>query len=191
MYDWEYSIIEEFKKLHLKKDLLEKEEKAYIEGSLIIRIKNNGKKKEFYHESYINGKRVQKYLSLKKDKAIIDALQKKRNELPPIVAELRKIKITHKKLLPVAKKVLSEITVPQRNYPPVFSENHKYPESLKYLTARGEMVRSMSEKIIADMLFKYNIDYRYEKVLKSEDTVLYPDFTIISPLNNQVYTWNT
>jgi TPR repeat protein len=54
-----------------------------------------------------------------------------------------------------------------------------YPESLIHKTARGEMVRSKSEIIIADALFNLHIEYAYERVLTLKDrTILRPDFSI-------------
>ena len=47
-------------------------------------------------------------------------------------------------------------------------------------TERGERVRSKSEKIIADKLYRENIAYRYEYPLNlSNGVVVYPDFTIL------------
>lgn len=56
-------------------------------------------------------------------------------------------------------------------------------------TNKGEIVRSKSEKIIADLLYSLNIEYKYEcpLTLKSGKTV-YPDFTLLSPITkSEVY----
>ena len=52
--------------------------------------------------------------------------------------------------------------------------------SVEIYTERGERVRSKSEKIIADKLYKENIAYRYEYPLTIQKYgLIYPDFTIL------------
>ena len=55
----------------------------------------------------------------------------------------------------------------------LFFENY-----LIHRTARGEMVRSKSEVIIADHLANNGIEYSYEQPLTIEGVTKYPDFTI-------------
>lgn len=58
-----------------------------------------------------------------------------------------------------------------------------------YATVQGDLVRSKSEVIIANLLNQYNIDYEYEKKLIGEDgEVIEPDFTIYL-LNGEKYYW--
>lgn len=53
-----------------------------------------------------------------------------------------------------------------------------------YYSAKGERVRSKSEKIIADELYRYGIPYKYEMPLElmgwNKAITIYPDFTIIN-----------
>lgn len=58
------------------------------------------------------------------------------------------------------------------------------------ITEKGERVRSKSEKIIADYLYRNNIPYKYEKplILKGYGTV-YPDFTILSKKTRKEIYW--
>lgn len=54
-----------------------------------------------------------------------------------------------------------------------------YEEKLIHKTVRGELVRSKSEVVIANMLASNDIDYEYEKELRLSDTEKrIPDFTI-------------
>ena len=54
-----------------------------------------------------------------------------------------------------------------------------YEAALIHRTARGELVRSKSEVIVADALFEKGIDYTYEKDLNfGSDGIKSPDFTI-------------
>jgi hypothetical protein len=46
----------------------------------------------------------------------------------------------------------------------------------RFKTLKGEMVRSLSEKFIADFLFTHNVIYEYEKHLKLDQWELKPDF---------------
>lgn len=52
------------------------------------------------------------------------------------------------------------------------------------------MLRSKSEKILADYFYKRGIEYKYEcpLYLKGMGNV-YPDFTFLSPHNNQEIYW--
>lgn len=66
-----------------------------------------------------------------------------------------------------------------------FSDTTKY-----ILTDKGEKVRSKSEKIIADYLFRKGIAYKYEcpLYLKGMGTI-YPDFTLLSPATRKEIYW--
>lgn len=54
----------------------------------------------------------------------------------------------------------------------------------EFYTIKGERVRSKSEKIIADVLCRYGIPYKYEMPLELENwnkkVVIYPDFTALN-----------
>lgn len=53
------------------------------------------------------------------------------------------------------------------------------PEDKVFPTRRGELVRSKSELMIADMYYDLDIPYRYECELKlKNDRIKYPDFTL-------------
>ena len=48
-----------------------------------------------------------------------------------------------------------------------------------FKTERGDLVRSKSEYMLANMLSKHSIPYKYEKPLYLESGTFYPDFTIL------------
>ncbi len=55
-----------------------------------------------------------------------------------------------------------------------------WDDSVEIYTDKGERVRSKSEKIIADKLYKEDIAYRYEYPLEIPGVgIIYPDFTIL------------
>ena len=61
-----------------------------------------------------------------------------------------------------------------------YTGKQNYDEFLKYTTEKGEIVRTKSEKIIADKLFSMGIPYRYEYPIKLKGYgTVYPDFTIL------------
>ena len=69
-----------------------------------------------------------------------------------------------------------------------------YPEYKIYETDRGEMVRSKSEVIIANILnqHKKHLDYKYERPLELRDKsgreiIIHPDFTIINKHTGKIY----
>lgn len=67
-----------------------------------------------------------------------------------------------------------------------YEGNPVHPENLKYRTEQGEMVRSKSEMIIANILYQHreNIRYKYECPLQlmadGTEKTIYPDFTIMN-----------
>jgi hypothetical protein len=61
---------------------------------------------------------------------------------------------------------------------------------LIHRTARGELVRSISEVVVADALNAEGIDYYYEKALRGADGVeRYPDFTAEDPATGISVYW--
>lgn len=59
-----------------------------------------------------------------------------------------------------------------------YEKSCKHPEHLIHRTLKGELVRSKSELIIANMLFSKGIQYRYEEVIEVGDEIIAPDFRI-------------
>lgn len=56
-----------------------------------------------------------------------------------------------------------------------------------FKTINGDLVRSKSEKIIADLLYRYSVPYRYEMALSLNGFgTIYPDFTIYDVHNNKL-----
>lgn len=68
------------------------------------------------------------------------------------------------------------------------NDSMDFYQNRNILTNRGEMVRSKSEKIIADKLYDSNIFYIYEKQVVLEDGVrMTPDFTFIDEVGGEIY----
>lgn len=70
-----------------------------------------------------------------------------------------------------------------------------YMDSLRFETDRGEMVRSKSEVIIANMLYrqKESLSYKYERPLILENRgkkyTLHPDFTVLNLKTGRIVYW--
>ena len=59
-----------------------------------------------------------------------------------------------------------------------YATNPYKPENRIYMTNCGIMVRSKSEKIIADRLWELRVNFRYEAQMFVDDRILYQDFTL-------------
>lgn len=58
-----------------------------------------------------------------------------------------------------------------------YKEYWGYPENKVKTTSRGQKVRSLSELLIAEALYKYSIPFHYEQELKIDGKMYAPDFT--------------
>jgi len=60
----------------------------------------------------------------------------------------------------------------------------------EFYTAKGERVRSKSEKIIADTLFRFEVPYRYEYPLELKGYgTIHPDFTVLNTESREEFFW--
>lgn len=71
--------------------------------------------------------------------------------------------------------------------------NPNYDESLEMVTARGDSVRSKSEVIIADTLYRLGIPYKYERPIvlstRKGRIKVYPDFTCLNVRLRKEIIW--
>ena len=68
------------------------------------------------------------------------------------------------------------------------------PENKNYITAKGELVRSKSEILIADTLNRLNIPYHYEFPIKlitetGNKTIFHPDFLCLNRRTRKEFLW--
>lgn len=74
--------------------------------------------------------------------------------------------------------------------PKIVEINDRYfEEYLIHKTVRGEMVRSKSEVIIANLLHSHEIEYEYEKEIWFDGIRKIPDFTIDDEESGECYYW--
>ena len=59
----------------------------------------------------------------------------------------------------------------------------------EYLTSQGDMVRSKSEKILAETFHQFQIPFVYEAPLILADGPVYPDFTLLNVRTRETFYW--
>lgn len=187
------SKLEEIEKLKKK---VEKSLKKAPQGSLIL-SRSNGVI-QYYHKTE-SAQKKGKYIEKKNSKLITALAQKDYDvafykEMEKQEGKLQKIlkNLPNKDLAEIflnlpngRKQFVSPYVLPDEEYikqwlAVEYTGKIYKDEFLRYTTERGEKVRSKSEKIIADKLYKMGIPYRYEYpvYLKGYGTV-YPDFMIL------------
>jgi len=70
-----------------------------------------------------------------------------------------------------------------------YKKNTYLPEQRKYASISGMKFRSKSEVIIANLLEKYHLPYRYDAILTMGGQTLCPDFIIKNPYTNKEVIW--
>ena len=72
-----------------------------------------------------------------------------------------------------------------------FAVNHRKEVNSPLVTARGDVVKSKSEVIIANRLYSLGIPYLYESSFASEEDfrARYPDFFILNKRTRKEYVW--
>ncbi len=69
-------------------------------------------------------------------------------------------------------------------------DQNSYPKAVTYQTEQGEVVRSKSEKILADLFLKYGIPYVYEPCLQLQNGKnYYPDFVLLNVRKRKTIYW--
>lgn len=95
---------------------------------------------------------------------------------------------------------ISPVTLPDEEYAARWLAQSYKCKSFRegepeFLTSRGERVRSKSEMIIADILAKHGVPYKYECPLRLEagegsgTLTVYPDFTCINLRTREQFLW--
>lgn len=180
---------------HLKKQV-EKSLRKAPEGNLVI-SKSNGVF-QYFHKTEKEQKKG-KYIAKKNGKLIAALAQKEydvsfQREVEKLERKIERVirNIPGKEL----EEVYENLTEARKPYvaPHVLSDeeyakqwlNVQYigkiykDEFPRYTTKRGEMVRSKSEKIVADLMYTLGIPYRYEYPLYTKGYgTIYPDFMIL------------
>lgn len=146
------------------------------------RLKVRSKHGHNYYTIYYNGKEQ----GIKKDSPLYSQIASK-----PLILNQLKILEDNCKTLKNASKNLRDAGASLVTLEWISRPNGGNPykqETLKYKTASGILVRSKSEKLIADFLHSKGIAFKYEAPIEIEGKILYPDFTIIKR-NGEIILW--
>lgn len=175
----------------------------------------------FYHQyTDVDTKEVNKVFINKSNSALVRTLAQKQYYLtmkPLIEKELKALKHLVKNYHPQQReRVYESLSVERRAFiTPIEGSkedriqkwnetNYKfqetlhsvfYPEGKKYITEQGELVRSKSEVIIANILYQYRDDlvyvYEYPLNLRLDDRIItiHPDFKIMNIHTGKITYW--
>ena len=155
--------------------------------------KESGKRKYAGKEKYkLIKKLIQKEYAVSVDKKLFDL----RNRLNKFISgyDINSIEVLYDKLPDSRKTMLVPLVEPTSVFIQRWLEQHPgnqntFPEKGLYQTNRGEMVRSKSEKIIADALAKYTVPYQYEPMLELGYSTVYPDFVALNLRTRKTIYW--
>ena len=95
---------------------------------------------------------------------------------------------------PERQKLLKAVDIPDELYVDQwlsagFAPKEFYEGSTVHFTSKEEKVRSKSEVLIANSLYRYGIPYRYECPLRLNSRIVYPDFTILRVSDRKEFYW--
>lgn len=174
------------------------------EGSLHIRKSGSGNYLQYYN--YLESKRI--YLTTERKEIAYALAQKDYNEkvLAIIEARLKSVQQLLKRYkqtvgdlylkLPAARKNLVTPIIPtDEEFVKAWYEKHPgsvnpYPNNSVIYSERGELVRSKSEKILADLFYRRDIPYVYEpQIIMANGKMLYPDFLLLNLQQRKTYVY--
>lgn len=187
--------------LNKKREEIEKSIPGLPKGSIIV----NGKNKFIYKDlngikTHIGSKKINFIKAVAQRQYLEDSLNDI-NETIEVLSDFEdrfynlKIFNRYKNLSQYRRKLITNIFPSYENLSQNFlletsSSNIPIKQNRSILTNNGDLVRSKSEKIIADALLQYGVAYKYEHQIQAKNgKQLYPDFTILSPVTNNIIYW--
>lgn len=193
------------RKNYLEQLLIEitRQRQIFPEGNL--RVRNDGGIPRYYHIVEA-GDTAGKYLT-KKEKEIARQLAQKdyenklydaaEKELTDINVYLRKygqskLEKVYSDMNEYRKCLVDPLVMPDDMFEARWQEepyevNPYTPEEKVYHTKKGELVRSKSEVMLADMYYELGIPYRYEaQLLLKNGKKKYPDFTLLKTKTREI-----
>lgn len=200
--------LEDFMYIHQKlKSIYIKELKSLPKGKLIGYLNNNNY--QYYHSETVNGKYTRhgigKNNHLKQQLARKEYLTKVIPILESNIKTLTKALTDYQSIIPDS--IINKMSDVYKSLPKqYFIDKSIMPEELQqwmkapfdqstyklhekiHTTSRDLKVRTKSELIIAELLYSYNIAFRYEQRLYIRDKRFAPDFTIKLP-NGKIFYW--
>ncbi|MGN0400983.1 MAG: hypothetical protein ACI4HQ_01825 [Acetatifactor sp.] len=174
------------------------------EGTLCISKTGKGKYSQ-YHIQH-QGKRT--YLPVSKQELAFALAQKAYDEKALAIIELRlkeakkllrkydlSIEALYSKQSDEKKKLITPIVPTDEMFVKEWYKKHPgsanpYQNNSTIYTERGEVVRSKSEKILADLFFRRNIPYVYEPMMEvGKGKIVYPDFLLLYVKQRKTYIY--
>ncbi len=176
-----------------------------------LTIYNSHGAEQYYHVISEQGQKKRYYLSTKDDVELIAALAQKSYDMSVVKALEQEIHAWEMlaKLLPgiPAKELYKTLGPARQKYvTPIFPTDEEYRKEWEavtyqtgffsenapvYITDRGERVRSKSEQLIANLLYRLGIPYRYEYPIildvNGKKKTFRPDFMILDVKNRKEY----
>lgn len=70
-----------------------------------------------------------------------------------------------------------------------YNKSADYPKHLIIPAPKGDLVRSKSEAMIAQVLFSHQIPYRYEEIHDIDGHSIATDFTVLHPKTKEIKLW--
>lgn len=173
-----------------------------------LRVCCNGNRTQYYHRKDTgdsNGiylRKSEKELVCKLaqkeyDQKVLRAIEKELEVVEKCLASysLRGAEAIYENLHETRKEIVIPILEPQeqyvRNWESVIYQGKGFDENVpEYYTAKKERVRSKSELIIADLLAREGVPYRYEYPLHLKGFgQIYPDFMVLNVAKRKEFYW--
>ena len=146
--------------------------------------KKHGPVSELFYVTVADGKRHYKKIDP-------SSAEEYRNQISLLKNQEQSLKYVNEQLRLLAKCFASlGIDPAQRkktSAPKAIASGALYPQNLRHQTLNGEMVRSKSEVLLANLFYLYQVSYAYEKPLNLDGYTIHPDFTITLPTGKQIY----
>ena len=171
------------------------------EGNLRCAI-NKGCYQYYLGEEYLT-KDKSDYIQQIAEKDYCEKVQKIIKEYELVLTRIKKLykekplELIYDKLHPARKSVVTPLIISKNDIVRQFEEidytgmAFNENDTTEYYTIKGERVRSKSEKIIADELYRYDIPYKYEMPIElvswNKKMMIYPDFTALNKRTGKIW----
>lgn len=186
------------------KNKIKMNEKKDVKGSLNISRRANNR--VYYYHYIRDGKKpIKSYITKKNDRLVNQLAQKEYdNDIEVLVDQILKgikflnniyeeslVDNCYQKFDDDIQKRIKPIRPTREQYAKFWKEQpyekNTYKHNNTIYTRSGELVRSKSERLIADILYEKNIPYRYDSIIRLKNGVKFsPDFVVLTRDNREI-----
>ena len=157
--------------------------------------KYNGKEKKYVPVNEIEN--VRKIVQREYDTKLLRATKAEYKRISRLLNNYEKITLDGiYESMPLGKRILVKpVLLPEEEFIKQWKEEEYQSlgfreDAPEYYSAKGERMRSKSEVIIANLLDRLHIEYKYEKPLRLKRLgIVHPDFTILDIKNRREIYW--